>query len=324
VLILGRVSVDELDPAVPTAAGEVGPGDCSVVICTHADERWDQLVLGVASVLDQHPAAREVIVVVDHNPALADRVRARFADVIVVPNPQAPGVSNARNAGIARASGEVVAFLDDDAVAAPDWLARLCDAYADPRVVCVGGEVVPIWETARPGWFPPEFHWVVGCSYRGMPAASAVVRNPIGANMSVRRWVFDEVGLFDAGFGRLGLNPAGCDETELCLRVAAALPGTQIRYEPAARVHHHVPGKRATWAYFVSRCRGEGESKALVTEVAGSGGTSSERAYVARTLPSGIAHALLRGAPRRAGAIVAGVSVTALAYLRSRIRLARG
>ncbi|HMA47773.1 MAG TPA: glycosyltransferase family 2 protein, partial [Frankiaceae bacterium] len=94
------------------------------------------------------------------------------------------GLSGARNTGVRRAGGEVVAFLDDDAVASRAWLARLAAPYRDPRVVGVGGAAVPHFVAGRPVWLPPEFDWVVGCSYRGQPVRPAPVRNFIGANMS--------------------------------------------------------------------------------------------------------------------------------------------
>ena len=84
---------------------------------------------------------------------------------------QREGTGRLRNAGVAAATFEIVAFLDDATVAAHDWLAALLAAYADPHVLGVGGRVVPVWRTERPGLFPSEFDGVVGCSNRGMPSS---------------------------------------------------------------------------------------------------------------------------------------------------------
>src|SRR4029077_6201031 len=125
--------------------------------------------------------------VIDHAPDLLDEARALWPDLKVVANRERKGLSGARNSGVAEASGEVVAFLDDDAIAAPEWLARLAAAYADPKVVGAGGTVRPRWVEGKPGWFPPEFDWVVGCTHSGMPQTLEPVRNLVGANMSFRR-----------------------------------------------------------------------------------------------------------------------------------------
>jgi GT2 family glycosyltransferase len=260
--------------------------------------------------------------VVDHEPDVADRARERWRGLTVVENVLEPGVSNARNAGVECAHGEIVAFLDDDAVADPTWLESLLAVYAETQAVGVGGRIEPIWISGRPAWFPDEFGWVVGCTYTGLPARRASVRNVIGTNMSFPRDVFAAVGGFDSRLGRVGSAPVGCDETEMCIRAGRRWPDRAIVYEPAARVAHKVPARRATWRYFLSRCYAEGRSKAVVAQVAGaSSALSTERGYAARVLPAGALAALrdawVNGngaALGRAGAIVLGFAATALGF----------
>jgi glucosyl-dolichyl phosphate glucuronosyltransferase len=299
------------------------PVRISVIICAYTEHRWDDLVAAVASVQAQTLPAQEIIVVVDHNPALLAQTRG-LVGVTAVENHHPRGLSGARNSGSAVARGAVIAFLDDDAVAAPDWLARLAAGYANPAVMGVGGAIEPCWEAGRPPWFPEEFDWVVGCTYRGMPTEAQPVRNLIGANMSFRREVFTLAGGFQTGIGRVGSLPLGCEETELCIRLRQRAPGAVLQYDPLARVAHRVPAGRATWGYFRARCHAEGISKALVSDLVGQqSALSSETAYVARVLPAGVARGLARAIFKgeragalRAAAIVTGLGSTTLGYLR--------
>ncbi len=190
--------------------------------------------------------------------------------------------------------------MDEDAVAAPDWLAQLSAGYADPRVVGVGGAINPMWLDGRPAWFPDEFLWVVGCTYRGMPEAARPVRNLIGCNMSFRRDVFVEVGGFRSGIGRIGTRPVGCEETELCIRSHQRRPAAILLYEPRAKVFHRVTAERTRPSYFFSRCYSEGLSKSLVSYIVGpADGLAAEWDYTLKTLPAGIARGMGELASRR-------------------------
>ena len=299
----------------------------SVVVCAFDEARFDQLVAAVASVALQTRPPLETIVVVDHNADLLHRVEARLPEVIALDNTHAQGLAGARNRAVEVAEGDVLAFLDDDAVAAADWLERLSERYNSIDVLGVGGGIDPRWLAGRPRGFPDEFAWVVGCTYEGMPTTTAEVRNLIGANMSVRRDVFARAGGFDPSMGRIGKRPLGCEETELCIRARRTIPGGRFVYEPAARVIHDVPAARTSWDYFRARCYSEGLSKARVAQLAGTqDGLASERSYAMRTLPAGVLRGL-RDAGRgdraglvRAAAIVAGLVVTAAGYLSGRAR----
>lgn len=294
----------------------------SVIICAYTEGRWHDLCAAIDSVRAQSVPALDIVVVVDHNAGLLDRLRAYAPDVIAIPNKGTQGLSEARNSGVAVARGDVIVFLDDDAAAAPDWLARLGAGYRDPCVLGVGGAILPRWRSERPRWLPREFYWVVGCTYRGMPPRAAQVRNLIGANMSFRREVFDAVDGFRNGIGRVGTHPLGCEETEFCIRVRQRWPHKALLYDPQATVHHVVPASRTRWSYFRARCYAEGLSKVRVARCVGTGdGLASERTYTLRTLPSGVALGMkdtLVGDPGgllRAGAIMAGLTLATSGYI---------
>jgi glucosyl-dolichyl phosphate glucuronosyltransferase len=294
----------------------------SVVICAYTEKRWNETCAAVDSVRVQTTPV-EIILVVDNNPLLYERLSGALPDVTVVENCQAPGLSGARNTGVAIARGDIVAFLDDDATAEPDWLKFICDSYSDPPVIGVGGFILPRWESSPPRWFPPEFYWVVGCSYLGMPGSLAPVRNLLGANMSFRREAFKMIDGFRTGVGRTsGKRPLGCEETEFCIRLIQRSPNSVLLMENRATVLHLVPTVRCRFPYFMSRCIAEGLSKALITTtVGGAAGLASERYYTTRILPKGMAHGivgLLHGDPwglGRAAAIVAGLVAATVGYV---------
>jgi GT2 family glycosyltransferase len=300
---------------------------CSVIICAYTEKRWSDLVAAVESLQHQSVRPAEVIVVIDHNPALFQRVLSELPDVIAVENQEEHGLSGARNSGFAVAKGELIAYLDDDAVAAPNWLAELTKGYADPKVAGVGGASLPMWLEKQPTWFPEEFNWVVGCSYRGLPVTTATVRNMIGCNMSFRREVFDAIGGFRNGIGRVDTRPLGCEETELCIRASQHWPERVMLYEPNALVHHRVPASRARWSYFFARCYSEGLAKAAVARFVGSkDGLASEWKYSLQTLPNGVLRGVADAAVSfdpaglaRAVAIVAGLTATTAGYLVGRM-----
>lgn len=299
----------------------------TVVICAYTEKRWEQTCAAIKSVLSQDPEPAEVLLVVDHNTAMAERARNEISGVTVLENDDVQGLSGARNTGLRAASQPITAFLDDDAEARPGWLGHLIEPYRSPDVVATGGTVHPAWPGLRPGWLPPEFDWVVGCSYRGMPETLSPIRNPIGASMSMRTRPALDVGAFDTGVGRVGTRPVGCEETELSIRLTARTPGSSIIYVPASEVDHHVSADRLTMSYFLRRCWHEGISKATVVRLAGaSSGLERERRHVAVTLPLGVLRDLRasvtgdRDAFKRALATVGGLGAAAFGYVRGRMQ----
>jgi O-antigen biosynthesis protein len=294
----------------------------SVIICAYTQARWQQLLSAAESVQTQTTPVDEVLVVIDHNDELLHRAEHALPSARVIASNGPAGLSGARNAGIAASTGEVVLFLDDDAAAEPDWVSHLLGPYRDANVLGVGGAAHPVWERPAPRWWPPEFGWVVGCSYRGQPVSTAPVRNLMGCNMSLRRTVLEALGGFDDELGRGAGNALGCEETELCIRARQLTPDGEFIFEPRAVVRHWVPRSRSSWRYFRARCRAEGVSKARVASaVGGSAALSEEKTYTRRILPAGIARNIRAGlsgdlaAFARAGAIATGVSLAALGFL---------
>ena len=273
----------------------------SVVVCTR--DRPDQLVRALRSLVGLSPGADEVVVV-DNAPSggrTRDVVRA-FPDVRYVVEPR-PGLSAARNTGLAAASGQVVAFTDDDVSVHPAWVGRLRAAFDGCDAMAVTGLVLPaaldtdgqLLFELHLGGFGHEYRrrlfdqaWFGGVRHLGAP----VWRIGAGANMAFRREVFDQLGGFDE---RLGAGAAGCSEdSEMWYRILAA--GWTCLYEPAAVVHHHHRSdveavRRQSFAYL------DGHVAALAVQCAAHGDVGNlRRALLA--LPRHYAGRLVRAASR--------------------------
>jgi glycosyltransferase involved in cell wall biosynthesis len=286
----------------------------SVVVAAHSMRRCGALTEAVASTLNQSP--HEVVVAVDNNADLYDWVRTQLPEVVPVHNQGTTGASATRNAGARAATGNVLVFLDDDAVARPGWLRSLIAPLARSDVIGVGGRIEPIWLERAPEWMPEEFLWVVGASYRGLPSAAAPVRNVWSGNMAVSRTDFWSIGGFREGFGKTG-HRSQPEDTDFCIRLTGGTEGRTWWYEPSALIGHSVPPDRGTFRFFVRRCYNEGQGKAEIAMLVGpQQGLRAERQHASKTLPAGIRRELRRAVAAgelAAGqrALVIGVGLTA-------------
>jgi glucosyl-dolichyl phosphate glucuronosyltransferase len=301
-------------PVVEDVDARVKVCDTTVVMATYDQRRWPLLTAAVESVLAEPDQPRRIVVAVDQDQELCDRVRATWPDVTVVLNTGERGASATRNTGAALAETPFIAFIDDDIRVREGWLSRLLEPFADPHAVGTGGGVVADWPTGRPPWFPAEFNWVVGASFRGMPTTQSPVRNVWAENMAVRSEVFRAVGGFRTDFGKVGFRSSP-EDTDLCIRMAAHAAGACWVYVPEALAEHHVPAARTTFAYFLERSYLEGRGKAEMARLLGrQEKLQNERDYIRKILPSSVAAGLWAAAGHgklsgllRAGAIVAGI-----------------
>ena len=293
----------------------------SVVICAYTEDRWLLLQRSVASVQHQRRTPMEIIVCVDHNDALLERCRRHWehrtaspsVPVVVLANKYQGRLGSARNTAAEIAQGDIVAFLDDDAWADPDWLERLLVPYGNDLVVAVGGAPMPEFEGPRPRWFPFEFDWVFGCAYSGLPESQAPLARLIGANMSVRRLALADIG---------GFHSDNHDDMDMCHRLMHLRPAEQIVYEPMARVRHFVPSTRTTWGYFWRRCFFVNKGKVeAFQQMGGASNLSADVGFVGQALSRGV-YRELRQAFRgdlwgavRAAAILAGIGLAGAGHV---------
>lgn len=261
----------------------------SVVLCTYTLDRYDDFVEAAESVLDQTYDDVELVLVSDGNEAVFERFVEDFAsvdDVVFHCNEENVGLLESRNNGARVATGGVVAFIDDDAVADEDWIECLVEAYDQRGALAVGGRMMPLWVDGKPTFLPEEFYFLVGVQHLGFGQGLETpgeVRNTSGSNISFDREVFLDLGGFDANIGgrKRDANLQG-GETELCARLAEEY-GQGVYYVPNARVSHKVFTYRTDPLWLLDRAFWQGYSKRGM-EVLVPGSTGEESAFLGQLL----------------------------------------
>jgi glycosyltransferase involved in cell wall biosynthesis len=250
------LSPADATPALP--GGMADPGRVSIIIATYnraalLDECLDHLGR------QRFRPGDEVIVVdngsTDDTAAVVARHRSRYAVPLQLLNEPVPGKSRAIARALVGATGDVLAFTDDDVNADDGWLDAVRAAMSDPDVALMGGPVAPRWHPAVPPWIrrARERHARLGAplallDYGDRPVALGP-RTVLGANLAVRRQPFTELGGFPPHLGKLRGTLLSGEDHELCRRVQAA--GLRAMYFPGAVVHHFVPADRARVSYFL-------------------------------------------------------------------------
>jgi glucosyl-dolichyl phosphate glucuronosyltransferase len=236
----------------------------SAVICTH--NRPAELADCLQALTHQRRLTQ--VVVVDSGPLesceqLVSSFDGRLSGLVYL-RVDEPGLSLARNTGVAAASGEVVAFLDDDAAARPGWDAALLAAFAEhPRAGCVGGACQAGFDGERPAWLSDRLLQLASITRWGTqarrPRSSA--EWPFGANVAFRRSALDEVGPFSLALGRTGAaSLMSGEDSDMVRRVLEA--GWEVWLEPRAAVLHKVHAERLTSGFYWRRFWWGGRSRA--------------------------------------------------------------
>ena len=231
----------------------------SVVVATYNRAR---LLPGVLEALASQelpsPADGEIVVVDNNSSDATPAVAAAFSKKSAIPvryvfEPE-PGLSNARNRGVAEARGATIAFTDDDVLPAPDWIARTLEALDRWNAHGVGGRILPRWEVPPPGWVTENWRLLRRLSImdfdEGRLLALPLDRKPQvwGANMAFRRELFGRVGGFDARLGVTGARLFRSEEFDLIERALGL--GLRIAYDPAPTVYHRIGPDRLRRSYF--------------------------------------------------------------------------
>lgn len=201
------------------------------------------------------------------------------------------GVSYARNTAARAARGTYIAYIDDDAVPAPDWITAILTAIAeaDPPAL-IGGRILPQWEAPLPQWWPARLRGtlsIIECEGQGEYRTTdlAAELEPYGANMIVQVEALLAIGGFEQSSGRVGKALLSDEEVQLAWRLQAA--GYSARYDSRIVVHHQIQATRLTPAWLLSRLYWQGVSTVLTRRLLGSPGA------VWRELPRRLAVAAL-------------------------------
>jgi glycosyltransferase involved in cell wall biosynthesis len=256
----------------------------SVVITTSAREPMNETLDSVDSVQNQSCSPKEVILVVEGGGSVLKRYEGLSNSTVRVVQSTGIGLSAGRNTGMLCANGDIVAFIDDDAVADPDWLRNLIKNFYEPAVLGAGGRIVAVFPETRPSWFPHELDWMLGCTYEGHPMERCDARNLIGCNMSFRRDALLSVGGFPTFLGRRGTSLVGSEEAALAIALRQRYPRGCIIFDPEAVVYHKISPWKTNFSFMIRRSFFEGYSKAIVARLFGHKSLSSERRYIRQML----------------------------------------
>lgn len=225
---------------------------------------YDDFREAADSILNQTYEDVELVIIVDGTQPVFDKVHEEYGDssnIILHCNDENVGLLKSRNRGAQLATGDIIAFIDDDAIADDEWVEQLVRSYDKQDALAVGGRMTPDWVAGRPPFLPGEFFWLVGVTHDGFSDGRGYVRNTFGSNISFDREVFLKLGGFDTDIGgRKGDKNLQGGETELCARLDQEY-ASRVWYNPDAIVAHKVFNYRTHPIWLLDRAFWQGYSK---------------------------------------------------------------
>ncbi|MFC1904409.1 glycosyltransferase family 2 protein [Chloroflexota bacterium] len=244
----------------------------SIITTSYTMDRLKDMIELLDSIQAQTYQNIETVCVAERSPELAASIRKHIAEkgyshMQVLYNDGDWGVSAARNLAIEQVKGDIIAFVDDDALLFPNWAEETVKTYAeDNSVIGVAGPILPLLEQESMSWFPREFYWIFSCTYWDITEKTEI-RNGYGTNISFHREAFDSSEPFRKnlgvkGRGESGWLEPGAEEFELSLRIRRKT-GKHIIYNPQVRVKHKVYRYRFRAEFIAKRAYWEGYAKAM-------------------------------------------------------------
>lgn len=240
----------------------------SVIICTYNRERYIYNVLQSIAEGNLSKESYEIVLVdnnsSDNTKGECDRFMADYPEIrlhyCIEPN---QGLSYARNCGIRESKGDVLAYVDDDALVNKEYLSTYADFFErNPQAVAAGGPILPEYDGCdEPEWMSHYTRQLVtgklwlGEKEREFPGDAF----PGGGNAAYRKSVFDAIGLFNVELGRKGNSLIGAEEKDLFDKMTTR--GMKFYYLPTAILYHLIPPKKLTQNYFNRLTLGIGQSE---------------------------------------------------------------
>lgn len=284
----------------------------AVIVCAYSSDRWEPLQEAITSLRGQSfDGEVQVVIVIDGDEQLCELATDKYRtyeDVLISCNDENVGVSTSRNNGVEQLDNDVdvVAFMDDDAVARSDWIAQLVETYEKTDTVAVGGRMVAEWVEREPRFLPEEHYWLVGVNGRELADPGEEVRNTFASNMSFQYDVFRELGGFADSIGRRDDANLQAEEPELGARLRAEY-GRGMMYNPDAVVAHKIFPYRLEFRWLVDRAFWQGYSKRAINSLTSKISADAESSF--------LRYLLYEAAPRRLWKLVRQPSVTEVGQL---------
>jgi len=248
----------------------------SVVITCCSVKNFSNIVELLSALNKQSYSNLEVIIVVDGDKNLFEKLKNYYCDpnqnVRVIFTDKILGLSGARNLGAKSSRGEIIVFIDDDAIPSVDWVEKIIETFKlDPFIAAVTGSAFPLWEDKPIDWIPKELQWIIGATtwYNGNKLCD--VRHAWGMNMAFRRDVFLTCNGFSTIHGlkrgeREGIDRFPHEDVEFCLRLRRKT-GMRIIYNPNVKVFHKVSRRKLTVKFFAKHAYVQGFAKRMLKEL---------------------------------------------------------
>lgn len=247
----------------------------SVIICTYNRDKYIYNVLKSLAENTLSPEKYEIVLVdnncTDNTRSECERFEHDFPSVsfrCFVETSQ--GLSYARNRGFQESRGDILVYVDDDALVNKEYLQAYADFFEQhPGIDAAGGPIIPQYETQEPDWMS---HFtkalITGYKYLGDKIREFPQNDfPGGGNAAYRTSVFEKVGLFNVDLGRKGDSLVGAEEKDIFDKMIAQ--GMRFFYLPDAILYHLIPEKKLSKDYFDRLTYSIGQSERMRTLAVG-------------------------------------------------------